>query len=554
MPAPVRSTPPLALAPGARVVIRDEEWIVHSVKPASWGGSAVHVTGTSELVRGKPAIFLSELDGIRELRPEETALVDDLSPQYRRSRLYLEALLRSSPPTDDALYLGQRAAIRPAGYQLQPAAKALRQLRPRILMADGVGLGKTIEVGVLLSELVRRGRGERILVVALKSVLAQFQRELWARFTIPLVRLDSIGIERVKSKIPSNQNPFYYFDRVIISMDTLKKDQKYRSYLEQCRWDAVVIDECQNVTATSTGSGIENKQRARLAQLLARTTDALILTSATPHNGKPQSFASLIDLIEPTAIADPDKYEAEDVRDYFLRRFKKDVIHEVDGEFCERKLELQQLTASPAEDAVFEALRSITFKTIARERGGKGALFRTVLLKAFLSSPAACAATIRRRLEHHAVRGAESAPGDAPSLALPREQKMLTGEGTLSTTRELDAAADREALRDLLARVEAVGPAQFSKLQEVIRLLRGLGFDHSGCRERVVIFSERIDTLEFLHEQLRKALKLKANQLEIFHGTLKDVDQARLVEQFGTEDSPIRILLASDAASEGINL
>ena len=128
---------------------------MRSVNHATSGGSAVRVTGTSELVRGKDAIFLSELDEIVELRPEDTELVHDPSPQYRRTRLYLESLLRRTPPTDDALYTGHRGAIEQANYQAQPAAKALRQLRPRILMADGVGLGKTIEVGILLSELIR---------------------------------------------------------------------------------------------------------------------------------------------------------------------------------------------------------------------------------------------------------------------------------------------------------------------------------------------------------------------------------------------------------------
>ena len=198
-----------ALAPGARVEIRDEEWLVRRVTGSNFGGQSVHVMGLSELVKNKEAIFLTDLDDIRELKPEETGLVHDESPQYRRSRLYLDALLRRSPATDDALYMGHRGAIRPTDYQLQPAAKALGQLRPRILMADGVGLGKTIEVGVLLSELIQRGRGDRILVVALKSILSQFQKELWARFTIPLVRLDSVGIQRVQSKIPSNMNPFY---------------------------------------------------------------------------------------------------------------------------------------------------------------------------------------------------------------------------------------------------------------------------------------------------------------------------------------------------------
>jgi SNF2 family DNA or RNA helicase len=320
-------------APGVRVLIRDEEWLVRATQSASATGSAVHVTGLSELVRNRRAIFRTELDRVIELRPEETKLAVDPSPEFRRSRLYLDSLLRRTPPTDACLHIGHRAAMNPARYQLVPAAKALAQARPRLLLADGVGLGKTIEVGVLLAELIQRGQGDRILVVALKSILTQFQQELWGRFAIALVRLDSVGIERVRAKIPSSMNPFHYFGRVIISIDTLKRDEKYRGFLEDCDWDAVVIDECQNVAVKSAGTGASSggtkSQRSRLASVLARRTNALILTSATPHDGTSESFASLMNLLEPTAVANPSNYTREDVRGLFVRRFKKDVSGDV---------------------------------------------------------------------------------------------------------------------------------------------------------------------------------------------------------------------------------
>src|SRR3954471_2770757 len=152
------------LAPGARVLVRGEEWLVRSSVPIVTGGYAVRVVGMSELVRNQERSFLTALDEIAEMRPEDTELVTDMTPQFQRSRLYLESLLRRTPPTDDKVYLGHQAALNFAKYQLAPAHRALAALKPSIGIFDGVGIGKTLEVGILLSELMKRGRGERILV------------------------------------------------------------------------------------------------------------------------------------------------------------------------------------------------------------------------------------------------------------------------------------------------------------------------------------------------------------------------------------------------------
>src|SRR5271166_687946 len=127
-------------APGLRVEIRDAEWVIKSVDPTSTGEHSLLVTGVSELVRGKEARFLTELDPVKPLHPEDTELIPDPSPRFADSRLYLESLLRQSKPTDSDLWIGHRAAIDAMPYQFDPALKALDQIRHRILLADAVGL------------------------------------------------------------------------------------------------------------------------------------------------------------------------------------------------------------------------------------------------------------------------------------------------------------------------------------------------------------------------------------------------------------------------------
>src|SRR5690606_16852703 len=136
-------------------------------------------------------------------------LTPDTSKKCEKTRVYLEAHLRRLLPRNGAIYLGQHGACEPFDYQLEPASKALHMLRPRILIGDAVGLGKTIECGILLSELIRRGKAQRILVAVPKAVLNQFQMEMWGRFSIPFHRLDSKGLEKLRQDLPSTMNPFY---------------------------------------------------------------------------------------------------------------------------------------------------------------------------------------------------------------------------------------------------------------------------------------------------------------------------------------------------------
>ena len=256
----------ITIAPGAHIELRDAIWRVQQVDITSTGTQAWRCVGISEIVRDQEAIFLEEYEPVvRVLDPRQTSLVRDTSSQHRAGLLYIEALLRDVPPPDDGLYVGHKAAMDVLDFQLDPAWMALSKPRQRILIADSVGLGKTLEAGILLCELIRRGRGRRILVATTKAMLIQFQKEMWGRFAIPLVRLDSVGLARIRAEIPTHHNPFYYFDQTIISIDTLKQNNWFRTHVENAHWDVIVIDEAQNVAAR----GSKDSQRAGIAQKLA---------------------------------------------------------------------------------------------------------------------------------------------------------------------------------------------------------------------------------------------------------------------------------------------
>lgn len=524
----------LPIAPGARAVIRDEEWLIRRVDPAADGGWLLTCDGISDLVRGQSALFLSSLeDTIEVLDPAKTELVPDASPTYNATVLYLESLRRRSVANDARIHLGHRGVMNLVPYQLDPALQALRQPRSRILIADAVGLGKTLEAGILASELIQRGRGKRILVVTQKAMLTQFQKEWWNRFSIPLVRLDSVGLARVRNRIPANHNPFNYFDRSIISIDTLKSNLEYRNYLENAWWDIIVIDECHNVAARAGEGGLS--RRARLARLLANRSDTLMLLSATPHDGSARSFASLMSLLDPTAISDPDHYTPDDFRSkgLVIRRFKKDIKDQVESDFQERKTLCLRQAASAQEEAAYRALLDVPFTQGGQRKAGRQQeLQRVGMQKALFSSPAAALESTTKRIE--LLRGKSS----------PTPEEVREVEG-------LAALAD--SLQVLVCDPTA---SSFGKYQRLLEQLRseGFGWQAHNAADRIVIFSERIETLRWLEKQLATDLKLKANQLAVLHGQMPDTEQQELVDRFGRLDDPVRVLLCSDVASEGLNL
>lgn len=509
-------------APGVRIILRDEEWMVKKIENNALGNRALYCVGITPLVKDKEATFLTDLEDIMVVDPAKVKLVPDHSPKYKRTLLYLESQWRQQIPTDTNIHIGYKAAMDPMPYQLDPAKIALQKPRQRILIADSVGLGKTLEAGILMSELIKRGKGKRILVVTAKSMMTQFQKEMWNRFTIPLVRLDSSKIQKIRANLPTNYNPFYYYDKTIVSVDTLKRDVEYRTHLENAYWDIIVIDEAQNVAER----GDHQAQRARLAKLLADRSDTMIMLSATPHDGRAKSFASLMNMLDPTAIANPEDYTPEDIKGLCIRRFKKDVKDQVHGAFLEREVHMEKCHATPREEYSYKIFSDMKLQMDVGREHGNGHLFKTTLEKAMFSSPAACIKSIEARL---------------------KKLNKKYGFGEIADIGEL------ESLRDALARIT---PEDFSRYQKLLKLLRSpeYAWDKNAKDDRVVIFTERIETMRYLAEHLRNDLSLSDDQVVEIAGNMSDQEQADIVENFGRTESPMRILVASDVASEGLNL
>src|SRR5262249_20115474 len=285
---------------------------------------------------------------------------------------------------------------------------------------------------------------------------------------------------------------------------------RYGTYLEQWHWDVIVIDECHHVANADA-------QRGRLASLLARTCDSLILTSATPHNGKPEGFANLMNMLEPTAVADPGSYTKDEIKGLFVRRFKKDIEDEVGQHFRERKTEARTVQASAPEEKFLLRIKGLRFHTLNRRSPiqDKDILFSTTLLKAFLSSPQACLETVENRLKSV-------------------QQRLEDSKISIALRRDLEN--DQQVLDMFKGQLELAVGGETAKLQELGRYLASVGWDGKTDR-RVIIFSERIRTLEVLRDFLVARYKLKDSALRLFHAGLPDTEQMQIVEDFGKQDA-----------------
>ena len=510
---------------GQRISTRGEDFLITNIFTNHDGSFLLEVEGINDLVKGKRFTFDTSIDtDIKPVDPTNTRFVGDTSPNYRETKLYIESQIRNSTVFSDKITIATKGAFNQSEYQLEPTLKALQLPRPRLLIADAVGLGKTIEVGIFLSEMIKRGKGKRIMILALKSILGQFQQEIWNRFAIPLVRLDSEGISKIKTELPANKNPFDYYDKTIISIDTLKNNAKFKHYIEKSHWDIIVIDECHTVSNISS-------QRGDLANYLSTKCESLILTSATPHNGKKESFANLINMIDPIAIPKNGEYTKEDILPYYVRRFKNDITESsVRDNFQEREIVRVDTGLSDEEISFLEFQQNLKLQGLNSLKQGKEKrdfLFSIMIFKSFMSSPSAALSSINNRIDR------------------------VNSLGVISDSMEENISILKDC-KSLLERIlHNDSDSKYNRFKDQLKELKW-----SGKRkdDRYVLFSERIATLEYLKRRLTEDFDLDEDSIISFSGSQSDIEQQQIIEDFGKKDSKIRILLCSDAGSQGVNL
>ncbi|GHJ54487.1 helicase SNF2 family protein [Nonomuraea sp. TT08I-71] len=575
---------------GDLVAVRGQRWVVSDVQDGEHS-SLVSLQSVEDGRYGHTLDVIWEVEPGRQVLPSGSLpnVAEGKFDSPQRLAAFLDAVRWSAVTSADVKTLQApfRSGVAIEDYQLEPVARAVDAPRVNLLLADDVGLGKTIEAGLVAQELLLRHRARRIMIVCPAGLTLKWQDEMAEKFGLDFTIIDSERCAIVRRSHGSAANPFEVYPLSIVSLPWLR-GQKAQRLLDEVlpangptyprTFDLLILDEAHHVAPAAPKQvyAVDSQQTKLIRRLAPHFTHRLFL-SATPHNGYQASFTALLEILDNQRFARGVKADQAAVKDTVVRRLKRD-IENPDGtpRFVERKASAIPVTYPEDErqiHALLTQFAELRRKRLNSQRGRKAIDLVTLLLKKRLfSSPAAFAHTVRVYLETLASKkGLPSltAGDDVPEwmdefmddLATYDDEQLAEAEDdALNRVRPMqpDPTSDETALLEkMLDWAEAKEAQPDAKAHELINYLKAVckPDGRHWTNERVVVFTEYRDTQMWLADLLRQE-GLGGEGLALLHGgtPADEREQVRLAFQADPTERPVRILLATDAASEGIDL
>ncbi|MBD2463404.1 DEAD/DEAH box helicase [Oscillatoria sp. FACHB-1407] len=483
-----------------------------------------------------------------------------------------------------------RSGIDIEDYQLDPVVRAIQMPRVNLLIADDVGLGKTIEAGLVAQELIIRHRCRRILIVCPSALQIQWRDQMRDKFGLDFRIVDSALMKDLRRQRGIHVNPWVHFPRLITSIDFLKRDRPLRLFREVLpaegeslyprRFDLLIVDEAHNVAPSGSGQYAIDSQRTATVRLLVPHFEHKLFLTATPHNGYPESFTALLELLDTQRFArgvEPDRNQLQVV---MVRRLKQE-MQNWDGSpmFPGRKLEAIAVDYPHAERQAHATLKRYTelrTKGVDDNVEKYATEFVLKLLKKRLfSSPQAFLTTLSQHQESltTARRRQASSLTAKPTEGILRRQleqveeefaddevyEAATDESVGNTSRLFRALAPEEQslLKEMLDWAESASQQPDAKATQLLNWINEtIRPNGQWSNERVIIFTEYRATQKWLYNLLASEGLVQGDRLMTLYGGMNSDDREAVKAAFQAHPdvSPVRILLATDAASEGLDL
>ncbi|MFZ4436846.1 MAG: DISARM system SNF2-like helicase DrmD [Syntrophales bacterium] len=578
--------------PGQLVEIRRRQWVVTDVTGGALSSSSngnQHLVGLSALDEDSLG---EEIQVVWEIEPGAQVLEKAGLPSITgwdstdRLEAFLDAVRWGAVTNADRSFLQApfRSGITIEDYQLDPLVRAIDMARVNLLIADDVGLGKTIEAGLVIQELLVRHRARTVFVVCPASLQVKWQTEMQEKFGLEFRIVDTDYVKRSRRERGIHVNPWTSYPRLITSMDWMKSGEGFRLMKDILppqityprKFDILVVDEAHNVAPAAASMYALESQRTRLIRLLVPHFTNRLFLSATPHNGYQESFTSLLELLDDQRFARTVMPDEKQLHRVMVRRLKSDIV-DANGKpvFPIRKLEGLEVDYSQEERQIHALLREYTTdrsKSVKGTRFAYGTDFVHMLLKKRLfSSPMAFALTLakhRETLERRKPKRASDSMDDRilrkailkteeeysdDSRVEEAQHEAVEAAGELATplTRE-----QRDMLDRLTSWAEKARNRADSKAKAILDWLEThLKTNGRWNGKRVILFTEYRATHAWLH-QILTANGYGGDRLMFLHGSMQpdERESVKAAFQAHPEVSPVRILLATDAASEGIDL